>query len=781
MSNSYTKLKHDIGVTNTNGDVVGLMLAQKPDGTPAYAVFDRKHLADQFFTGTPAQTYQDPEVEIPLSQYSWRAGMGLKVFDPSDPERYYRAKNMDLRNRGEAIASYQPSNVAISPATDAIPIVSANFETLAGWNWSDTTIFQTNVAGHDSINTNVLNIYRGVSALNAVQYLAGWTPGVTYIVNCWAHNIENRDDPKLFIDDGVSSVSAPLVNGNWQKVSVTKTIDQSAQYVRVAMYSGTTGGTTDAIHWDEITARVVNTTSAVAVNGVIRSVAEHNSTLHFGMGEYLTKLNSDGDKLLTMQRYSQNITRLQPFTDDSLYVCLNTETNYARIPANFAVNGSSISNASANVFEFMELLHGVSPTMYGNDDVNKLRSTTDPTNGGVAWSDPPTNVGDSAHRITRLLAGGGTLYMFKQDKPYYLDSSGNVQEDLAEEFETLFNEKSGKAALYWNGKVYIPATSHLMEIDGSTKTWLSPSKFITDLPEYGRDIQALAGDEEWLYQVVGGNGINVEFMAGRYESVGGSTDWRWHPLRTLDMTNCETSFVSSIYKRRHWVSSTNASDPLYFIPLPDSYGNIKDDAQRNFDSGGYFHTPRLHGDFRLTLKAYTKLELELGHDFDADIYFEAHYNTLNNSIWTAIGDFKGNSDTRIATGYLPLNPADTMLQLNLCANTDDNQKTPSLIGYNLTAILYPPRKDIIACTVRAAQGVQTKDVLSSKYESIKLALDNARDATRPVKIFDIHGDPINVKFLPLPSGTPWISLYKDERSRQTELRYNLLLQEIDIG
>ncbi|KKL97790.1 hypothetical protein LCGC14_1830960, partial [marine sediment metagenome] len=88
---------------------------------------------------------------------------------------------------------------------------------------------------------------------------------------------------------------------------------------------------------------------------------------------------------------------------------------------------------------------------------------------------------------------------------------------------------------------------------------------------------------------------------------------------------------------------------------------------------------------------------------------------------------------------------------------------------------------IIACTVRAAQGVQTKDVLSSKYESIKLALDNGRKATWPVKIFDIHGDQINVKFLPLPSGTPWISLYKDERSRQTELRYNLLLQEIDIG
>jgi len=777
MSDNYVKTKHDIGVTNTNGDVVGLMLAQKPDGTPAYAVFDRKHLADQFFTGAPLQTYQDPEVEIPLSQYSWRAGMGLKVFDPSDPERYYRAKNMDMRNRGKAVSSYQPSNVAININPF---IVNPGLETVnVGWTTPSVNVAWDSTQQHSGTYSLLMNN----ASANTGQYLAGWAPGAAYQFNFW---VKTSRLVNIYIDDGVSKAYSTnaVANAVWQKLSMTKTLEVNAQYMRL-MAVRAEGGSGDT--WvDDAEIALVNTTNAVAVNGVIRSMAEHNGALHFAMGEYLTKLHNTADfwissGLLAMQRYPQNISKLMPFTDDSMYICLNTETNYEYIPSNFSIGGSITSNASANVFEFMELLHGVSPTMYGNDDVNKLRSTTDPTNGGVAWSDPATNVGDSAYRITRLLAGGGTLYIFKQDKPYYLDSSGNVQEDLAEEFETLFNEKSGKAALYWNGKVYIPATSHLMEIDGSTKTWLSPSKFITDLPEYGRDIQALAGDDEWLYQVVGGNGINVEVMAGRYESVSGITDWRWHPLRTLDMTNCETSFISSIPVRRHWLSSTNASDLLYYLPLPTSYGNIENDVQANFSSGGYFHTPKLHGDFRLTQKAYTKLELELGHNYAEGIYFEAHYNTLNNSTWTAIGDFKGNSDTRIATGYLPLNPVDNMLQLNFCANSNKAAKTPSLIGYNLTAILYPPRKDIIACTVRAAQGVQTKDVLSSKYESIKLALDNGRKATWPVKIFDIHGDQINVKFLPLPSGTPWISLYKDERSRQTELRYNLLLQEIDIG
>ena len=781
MSDNYVKTKHDIGVTNTNGDVVGLMLAQKPDGTPAYAVFDRKHLADQFFTGTPLQTYQDPEVEIPLSQYSWRAGMGLKVFDPSEPERYCRAKNLDLRHRGKVISGYQPSIVSRPQNSSTPTIIDANMELQTGWNWADDDVHQTNIVGHDSVNSLVLNVYKEV--LNVDQYIAGWTPGVTYQINVWTSCTDAAARANVFIDDGISSVRVDAVNNDWTKLAATKTIDHSAKYMKVRLKSP---GGLEITYFDEATVRVVNTTNAVVepLTAIPRRFKNFANKLWCGLNNYATILNDTEDELQVVFQLNTNITDLEIFSDDRLYLAQNTAP-YQYIDSDYTYTGIVVSNAAKNSFEFFKTVHGVSPTLYGST-VNgyQLRSSTAPinaANASLVWTDPPTTVGSSYHRFNKLLYLGGTLYMQKEDKPYYLDSSGDVQDDLASEFENLENPQAGRGSLAWDGKLYLTSTSHLREIDGSVKTWLSPSKFITDLPEYGRDIQSLAGDEEWLYGTVGGNTVNLEVLAGRYEVVGGATDWRWHPQRTLDMTNCETSFVSSIPSRKLWVAPTNGDDPIYSIPLPDSYGNIENDANRNFDSGGYFHTPRLHGDFRLTQKAYTKLELELGHDFDTDIYFEAHYNTLNNSIWTAIGDFKGNSDTRIATGYLPLTPTDTMLQLNFVANTDDNQKTPSLIGYNLAAILYPPRRKIIACTVRAAQGVQTKDVLSSKYESIVSALDNARDATWPIKVFDIHGDPINVKFLPLPSGTPWISLYKDEKTRTTELRYNLMLQEADIG
>ncbi len=764
MSDNYVKTKHDIGVTNTNGDVVGLILAQKSDGTPAYAVFDRKHLADQFFTGTPAQTYQDPEVEIPLAQYSWRAGMGLKTYDPSDSERYYKSKNMDLRNRGEAIGAYKDSSL----------------------NWPATTnIWQLPVNYQDpsSAWTNPLNSMNGLTTDSAVASIDAsvWSGALEYRLSGYADQINyycSTDAPNDVYQVSVNAHNGAswfnVYQGNftrdaWETKPFTPTAVNAISLKLKNVFAGSRDGAINAVKID-----------CHATNSGVHKFSNYNGIRYATHGNMLCNIAANGTLLDEVRRFSNDITALEPFTDAKMYLALNMAHPYYQVNTVNSAIAFTETNLGNSKMKFMKTLHKASPTMYGSTSNYEIRSTIDPSENGSAWS-TVTNVGSSLHDITKLVQGGGTLYPMKEDKPYYLDSSGNVQDDLASEFENLERSDAGKASYFWDGKVYLVSGSHLREIDGSVKTWLHPSLSSSDLPEYTRDIQAVTGDEQWLFSVVGGNGINVELLASRYESVGGSTDWRWHPQRTVIMTNCDEIWTTAIGQKRIYMGSTNSDQPLAYIPLPDNYGDVKDDANRDFDSGSYFHTPRLHGDFRLTLKAYTKLELELGHDFDTDIYFEAHYNTLNNSTWTAVGDFKGNSDTRIATGYLPLNPVDTMLQLNFVTNTDDSQKTPSLIGYNLTAILYPPRKDIIACTVRVAQGVQTKDVLSSKYESIKLALDNGRDATWPVKIFDIHGDPINVKFLPLPSGTPWTELYKDEKTRTTELRYNLLLQEIDIG
>ena len=43
MASTYHKDKHDLGITRSNGDVIGMMLVQK-NGTPDYKVFDSEAL-----------------------------------------------------------------------------------------------------------------------------------------------------------------------------------------------------------------------------------------------------------------------------------------------------------------------------------------------------------------------------------------------------------------------------------------------------------------------------------------------------------------------------------------------------------------------------------------------------------------------------------------------------------------------------------------------------------------------------------------------------------------
>ena len=787
MANTFVKTRHDIGVTNSNGDVVGMMIAKRKDGTPAYAVYDRKHLADQFFTGIPVAGYQDPEVEIPISQYSWRAGMGLKVYDNAQPERYYKAVNCDLRIIGKVMLSYQPSS-ATKPVAVNCTVVNPGFETdaiNAGWTgvnaYSGTSNYST---VNPYADTRCWLMLPGAGGTREIyQDVVDWVPGVQFKLEC---AINTNVPPTAgtyargWLNDGVQANSF-TANGTttWGLKTSTLTMDANSKWLRVHLIAEET-----AEHRFDAVQVMINSGSATIYPSVAEAKFNNNQYLSFG--KILGKLQANGAGFSIVHSFPNNITCLNPFTDDCLYIGQGNVNAYWQMNTAEGFTQYAVAS-SVNTMQFMVTAHAASPTAWGNSDNFRIRSTTAPRDGGTAWSDPPTNVGSSYYNITKLLYGSGTVYIFKEDKPYYLNSSNQVQDDLADEMENLYTSKSGKAATYWNGNIYVPATSHLLEIDGTVKTWLQPALYCSDLPEYTGDIDGLAGDEEYLYAACSNSG-KVQILAGRWEILDSTTDWRWHPIRTLAMTNCELMFTSSIYKRRLYITSTNASDPIYYIPLPDNYSDMAQDAQRNFVSGGYFHTPWLHGGFRLTPKAFTELECELGHSSNPNIYWETFYRIFPQTAWTFIGNMKGSSPSRIASNYLPdttigaIHPVDPMIQLNFCGITSSYSVTPELIGYTLRSILYPPRRDIIACQVIAAQEIQTKDTIErNRFDDIRQTLRETKNATWPVKIYDLDGDPVNVKFLPLPSGTPRFEIIKNEKGRVEERVYNLMMQEVNMG
>lgn len=433
-----------------------------------------------------------------------------------------------------------------------------------------------------------------------------------------------------------------------------------------------------------------------------------------------------------------------------------------------AITVSTLSTGQADFFKTVDI------TLWKGCKPRELKSATDPTNAG-SWS-AATDVGSTAYDITELVEQAGSIYVMKEDMPYYLDSDGNVHA-LIPELKALTASTSGKNSVSWKSCLYIPCGEQsLFEYDDGTVTELSPATFCTNLSDFNGRIQALYYDEQYLFAVLD-NDTKVELLAGRWETVGGDTDWRWHPIAELTLTGAETCYVSSIYKKRLRIASTSSSDDLYCHPLTTKYGDITGDTDYEFDSNGYFITPWLHANFKADDKAFIKLLLTL-EDTTANVYVEAHYRILGETSWTDIGDFKTSPTTeKFLPVYDSTNPVGKMIQLKFVFKTNDNSLTPKLLGYDLRAILYPPKRRIIQCVVQCKDNAPIRKGESDQVAAdIKDALEDADDATWPITFYDPWGDTYTVKFNDMQC-----QLAEDEKGREKEEHIYLELQRVTLS
>ncbi len=298
---------------------------------------------------------------------------------------------------------------------------------------------------------------------------------------------------------------------------------------------------------------------------------------------------------------------------------------------------------------------------------------------------------------------------------------------------------------------------------------------------------AVAGDEEYLFVAVK-NGSQVEILAGREEYIDGSYIWVWHCIAELTLSGVECMVISTKYQRRLYIASSSPNDSLYYIPLPQGYGDITTDTNRAFQSNTFMETPFLHGNFRDTDKAFPELTLALGHTYNTAQFFQAHYRTRANATYTFIANYIGSSTSMKQTNYLPdagaNHPIDTDIRLKFVANTDDSLKTPMLLSYKVKGLLYPPRRNIISCVVKCSDGFTLKGGGGSQdtgsYDTIKATIEELRQAKWPVSIRDIDGDTKYVRVLSSSSQSHW-SILGWLRGRKQERHYKLLLQEVTLS
>jgi len=277
----------------------------------------------------------------------------------------------------------------------------------------------------------------------------------------------------------------------------------------------------------------------------------------------------------------------------------------------------------------------------------------------------------------------------------------------------------------------------------------------------------------------------VQIWKARLETISGSTEWVFHPIHTLTQTGTNLLFISNVYQKRLWICSSDSTEAPYYMPLPEGYGDVTSDANRSFLTGGHFETPWLHGEFKGDTKRFVKVTLHLGHSYDADIYFEVHCKKWGDASWTDAGDAKGTSSDRSPTIFLPDDgsnnpPTATLMKLMFVARTDDTTKTPILNGYDVRAILYPTRRKLIRCVVRAADDIKDRHGVDMGQTAayVQTVLEEARDSTEPFSFYDINGVTKTVK---MESADPFSRVIRQEKGRNVELHYNLVLEEVALS
>jgi len=957
MATYFQQNRHDLKITDpSTGNVMGFICARN-NNVPVYSELDGKSLVDLYASDVPTQVNTNPEEELLLGSSTNVAGFGKEYYDMGDTKRYFESYGCDLSQDGQAVAGWNSTAVSTFNIMNITPA------------WVSPT------SGAGTSWANVTNAYDDNTGTYTAYTLggAGATGYYTYVVPT-----NYYDALRIWVSEGVPSITnveigvysgaawttvnnADLTAGQWN--TVTFAAAQIVTQVRVKL----TGDGAGEVNINELD---IQTADGPTPSGVTAAHADFNGLHYVSKGAQLLKMDAAGSSFTSVRVFPANITDLVPFQvsgTDYLFIFIGLSNAYWYMTTAEAFTESS---AAVTAFQFGAYVNTTVDTMYANDTNNSIRSTINPLNGGTAWS-AATVVGEDAYDITHLQEKGGALLIDKEVMPYYLSSAGAVQKSLAPECKSGVSTHSGKNSTSWKGEYYRPTGDQALLRSGDANEWIQPSAFTTNSSSFTGQVEACAGDEEWLYTatrnitntvsedfewgadaaslatsggtvtwtvsvtgtskaeidtaqyysgtrsarlyrdgtndvrayftqapistnqelsfrfrkddtsafaVLWGNGtrylylvipatealsyydadedlivtgtsvsintwylletrnmnwtagtydiylngvlitagaemdtsadysgtINffnaagtsevwiddvqiktgkVEIFKGRETTLDGETRWVWHPIHELSLYDTETMWISSVYQKRLYISSTSTHSTLSYLPLPTKYGDITLDSNASFKTDTYFITPWLHGGFYFDTKGLIKVTGVLGHAYDADIYWECHYQKLGDTSWTDMGDLKGSATSRSATLYITSAVSSPMFRFKFVAKTDNTAKTPILLSYTVKTVLSSTPKRIIYTKVHVGKGVLDKagHVFDDNYTLQKTCLENMKNASWLTSVMEYvtdikSGSSMNVKLLTLPQSESWRTPIEFEND--PVLEYTLLMLKV---
>ena len=769
--------QYDISIVRTDGTTeVGFMLDES-GGKKRYERVTDPALAQQFFTGDVDYGKMEPEKELALIQSNYEAGFGLEFADSvgTNKFRYYTSVGCDCRFK---------NNVILGPVATAITLVDYSATITDGGLelWDDaTTLTNWTEGGVGALDRETGTVKTGTysakcstvaSDMSFAQSLSWDTKYQSVEVKISAYvyqDTASRATLRIFDGTDTTNGAASATTGSWVELTCTHTLNAGAAELTISVQLANTGGLAitfvDDFTWSYPAASVAMKRTAHA---------QFNDELYIGSADVLLKLNGTGNGFTYVRNFGgAAIQSLETFVDDNMYVGLGSGTAYYYMNTSESFTQSTLGGNDQEAFWF----RNVNGVMYKWLATNVVSKASDPTNAG-SWS-TATTVGTQDDLVFEIKSIAGTPYIGKGDIPYYLDGSDN-DFPITEDVRFLDRTLNCIGMNSWHDTIYVPiGTDGLMEYDGTTITWRSPSRFCTNLPDHTTQIIGVAGDEEYLYILQDKDtGTVYPLLAGKPTVIEGSAVWVWHPVQHIDTSSTGiptgSLFISSVYKKRIWFShSTGTTAKMFWLPLTTQYGDIIGDSNYTFQTGGYVITPWLHSNLKSDDKAFHKLTLTT-EDCDANNYVTVDYQTYFTALsgtWTNLGNFTTSpTQTRFFS-----NVTGTMIRFRFTLVTNSTSTTPKLTNYDTRGIWRPTKRQLIACTVKLGDNILPRTGQTSEsYQSMKNAIDEAVNQVKPNTFYGIDGAAISVNLL----GAREFDVELVSGQNQPTSKYELLFEEI---
>lgn len=759
-----TDFQHEIAINNSSNVEVGLTLVKK-NGIPQYFETVDPALGDQFFSGESDYGRLPPEKQLAITHESYIGGFGQEFEE--DNLRYHYGINIDGRFKDEV----RLGPLSTSQGQCPLPVST----TAAAWT------NKANAYDDSTLTAATLSFAQGWSGYVEYTYTEQSTTAVRFMVT--------RDGPQITVcevdvwygaawhnvyDDTPAYTASTWVTATFSVQDITK--------VRIRFFH--TDSAADIISLWEMGAAGTYTRAM----GAVTDMTDFGGNMYLAGGANLFEMSTtyDGfDLLYTLPATITSLLASAVAGTDYMFICLGFATDYyymsAATPPVFTQTG--LLDAE---MKYMMEAEGV---FYGAITSYQMRTTVNPLAGGTNWANLQS-VGSSYYDIVDIKHFAGDIYFKKGDcHVYYYDVSADTVVELLHG-DVAEGTSTSRMYVHRGGALLIPwGAQDLVYYDGSSLEWISPALFTGHTVHFGGSISGVTGDGFYIYLVLD-DGADIQVVAGREEVVRGVNDWRWHPLATLTITNSSIAHISGVGEKRLHVASNTAAEQLTGFPVTTRYGDIDDDTDYDYQTGGYIITPYQHFNLKGDTKAYTKISVTMA-DTTSAIYWRAYYWKLGDSSWTEINSTDKFKTSPVTSAYIPATTTtavtSTMIRLKFEGVTNDTTKSPKLLGYKLEGIWYPVERKLISCQVRVSDnlinaGEQTDDMLGT---TIRTTLDTINSLNFPRAFYPPYwatsADTVYVKKLPLPYGAQQLEPVRFDKDSPATWVYNLLLEIVQLS